>query len=182
MKNNLTVPRFFVFTGGPGAGKSTVLEALNHKYKVISESRREVIKEQVANGSDALPWLDKHLFRDQMIARDIEKYHEANDDKSLVLFDRGILDSIGYSKLENISIPTDLKDQLKLFPYQNKVFIFPPWKQIYINDEERKQSFDEAKRTYEAIKYIYAEYGYSLIEVPTGTIKERVEFIENHLL
>ena len=182
MEKKSAIPMYFIFTGGPGSGKSSVLETLKNKYVVVSESGREVIQEEVANGGRALPWENKSLFRDKMMARDIEKYIKAKNEKFLVLFDRGILDSLGYSKLENISYPDGLKEKVKLFPYQSRVFIFPPWKQIYVKDEERKQSFDEAKRTFEAIKNVYAEFGYSLIEVPTGTIKERVEFIESHLV
>jgi len=44
-------------------------------------------------------------------------------------------------------------------------------------DDERKQDFDEAVRTYGAIAATYAEYGYDLVEIPRVTVEERVRFV-----
>ena len=55
--------RFFIITGGPGSGKTSLLDALekmNHKRSV--EAGRGIIQQQVAIGGRALPWDDKLLF------------------------------------------------------------------------------------------------------------------------
>ena len=46
-----------VFTGGPGAGKTSVIEKLIELgYACAPEVGRKVIKQQVALDGDALPW------------------------------------------------------------------------------------------------------------------------------
>lgn len=59
--------RFIVFTGGPGSGKTSVIEHLQSLgYKTSDEVGRRVIQQQVESGGNALPWLDKAAFRDVM--------------------------------------------------------------------------------------------------------------------
>ena len=175
------IPLFFIFTGGPGSGKTTILEVLKKKYTISSESGREIIREQQVLKGNATPWNDKKLFRDLMIERDIEKYLDAKNHNQIVLFDRGILDSIGYSVLENIPISKEILKKIEGYPYQKQIFLFPPWEQIYLNDKERKQSFEEAMSTYNAIKKVYISRQYSIFEVPKTTIKQRCLLIEKEI-
>lgn len=42
----------------------------------------------------------------------------------------------------------------------------PPWPEIYEQDSERKQSYDEAERTYESMVATYTVYGYELVHLP----------------
>ena len=79
--------------------------------------------------------------------------------------------------LEGISISDELLEHCKLLEYYTKVFIFPPWESIFENDDERKQDFDEAVATYQEIVSAYEKFGYSLVEVPKISVRERVEFI-----
>ncbi|WP_039989093.1 AAA family ATPase [Vibrio owensii] len=171
-----------VFTGGPGAGKTSVIEKqIELGYACAPEVGRKVIKQQVALDGDALPWKDKIAFRDEMV-REEKKHHQAFEQlNELVFFDRCIVDSYGYSQLENLPIPQALMDACQRIRYANPVFIFPPWEAIFANDEERKQDFAEAVRTYQAMVEAYHQYGYELIEVPTMSVEQRVDFILERL-
>lgn len=171
-----------VFTGGPGAGKTSVIEKLIELgYICAPEVGRKVIKQQVALDGDALPWKDKIAFRDEMV-REEKKHHQAFEQlNELVFFDRCIVDSYGYSQLENLPIPQALMNACQHIRYANPVFMFPPWEAIFANDEERKQDFAEAVRTYQAMVATYQQHGYELIEVPTMSIEQRVDFILERL-
>lgn len=47
---------FFVVTGGPGAGKTSLITELARRgFHTIPESGRAIIREEVARGGDALP-------------------------------------------------------------------------------------------------------------------------------
>ena len=48
-------------------------------------------------------------------------------------------------------------------------------------DSERKQEFEEAKRTYHQIKEVYEECGYELVELPKLSPQARATFILEHL-
>lgn len=60
-KNKETIlNKLIVFTGGPGAGKTSVIEQLKTQGFICSpETGRHVIQRQVANYGSALPWNDK---------------------------------------------------------------------------------------------------------------------------
>lgn len=54
----------------------------------------------------------------------------------------------------------------EVFRYAQTVFIAPPWKDIYVQDAERKHSFGETVQTYHAMADAYGRYGYNLISLP----------------
>lgn len=174
-----THSKLYILTGGPGSGKTSLLNELTRKgFITVPEEGRRIIKEQININGDALPWKDKKGFADLMFKGSVSAFQEMNKlDDQPIFFDRGILDTIGYLKLERIPVPQEMKMIASEIKYHNHVFILPPWKEIYENDSERKQTFDVAKTTFDCMKETYQEYGYNLIEVPKLTIEQRVEFI-----
>ncbi|WP_417723592.1 AAA family ATPase [Salipiger sp.] len=49
--------RFFVVTGGPGAGKTSLITELARRgFHKIRESGHAMIREERASGGDVLPW------------------------------------------------------------------------------------------------------------------------------
>jgi predicted ATPase len=53
-------PDFYIITGGPGSGKSTLIEALAAEgFHHMPEAGRAIIRDQVAIGGTALPWADR---------------------------------------------------------------------------------------------------------------------------
>ena len=69
---------FFVITGGPGVGKTTLLNALStNGYKTIPEAARTIIREETSLNGDALSWKNKQLYTDKMIAASILDYNRA---------------------------------------------------------------------------------------------------------
>ncbi|USD42841.1 ATP-binding protein [Vibrio sp. SCSIO 43135] len=170
-----------VFTGGPGAGKTSVIEYLKQLgFPSAPEVGRKVIQTQVATDGRALPWKNKAEFRDEMVAEEHNNYLQYGCSE-LTFFDRSIIDCYGYSRLENISLSESLLMYCNDLKYHNEVFVFPPWEAIYRNDLERKQSFREAVETYDHITRAYEEYGYDLIEVPKVSVEERAEFVLSSL-
>jgi predicted ATPase len=57
------------------------------------------------------------------------------------------------------------------------VFVLPPWEDIYESDEARYENFEQAKLIYNHLLETYQNYGYHLIEVPRGTVEERIKYI-----
>ncbi len=170
--------RFFVITGGPGSGKTTLIEALEAAgFTRTVEAGRAVIQEQLGNGGEALPWTNPAAFADRMLERDIRSYEAAITQAGAVFFDRGIPDVIGYLRLSGLPVPAHMTKAAGDFRYHRRVFIAPPWREIYAQDAERKQDFAEAQRTYDAMVGTYTGLGYELVELPRVSVEERVGFV-----
>lgn len=174
--------RFFVVTGGPGAGKTTLLNALARRgFATTVEAGRGVIQDQVAIGGIALPWRDPAFFAELMLAWDMRSHHMARNETGPVFFDRGVAELIGYLELSGLPVPRHFTRAVDLFRYNKRVFIAPPWPEIYAQDEERKQTLDEAERTYRAAASVYRRLGFELIELPRIPVEDRAAFVLNHI-
>ena len=69
-------PNFFVITGGPGVGKTTLLEALAKQgFPYVPEVAREIIREQVARNGNALPWANIPAYTHLMFSRSVESWN-----------------------------------------------------------------------------------------------------------
>jgi predicted ATPase len=171
-------PRFFVVTGGPGSGKSTLIDALAARgLHAMPEAGRAIIQDQVEIGGSALPWDDRLAFAELMLGWELRSYREAREHAGAVLFDRGVPDVVGYLNLCGLTVPPHVQQAARSFRYNRQVFIAPPWAEIFGQDAERKQSLDEAHATYEAMIGAYTGHGYELTHLPKSTVEDRVRFI-----
>ncbi len=172
------INHFFVVTGGPGAGKSTLIDALATRgFARSEEAGRGIIRDQVAIGGQALPWLDRGAFAELMLSWEMRSHRLAMAESRPVLFDRGVPDVIGYLRLSGLPVPPHMIAAARLYRYNLYVFISPPWREIYRQDEERKQTFEEAVATYDAMVEAYTEFGYELVNLPLDTVERRAAFV-----
>jgi predicted ATPase len=74
-------------------------------------------------------------------------------------------------------VPHHMEAAAATFRYHRRVFIAPPWPDIFRQDRERKQSLEEAVRTYEAMVDVYGAFGYKLVELPRGPVEQRIRFV-----
>jgi predicted ATPase len=94
-----------------------------------------------------------------------------------VFFDRGVTDLVGYLTLVGQPVPAHIARAAEQFRYNHRVFVAPPWPAIYMQDAERKQTPEEAVRTYEALVAAYCSCGYDLVSLPLVPVEERVRFV-----
>ncbi|WP_057940599.1 AAA family ATPase [Algoriphagus resistens] len=172
---------FYVITGGPGVGKTTLLEKLKSRhYKIVPEIARELIKEQQESNGNALPWKDKELYKKIMFNRSINCYEQAEKTFSgepSIFFDRGFLDAICYAKLVQSEINQRMNSYAENWRYNKNIFMLPPWQEIYETDNERKQDWTEAVFTFEKMCETYKSYGYDIVEIPKVSVSERADFV-----
>ncbi|MBJ6132159.1 AAA family ATPase [Ochrobactrum sp. Q0168] len=174
--------RFIVISGGPGSGKSTLIDALEQRgFARTMEAGRAIIQNQVSNGGTALPWDDRALFAELMLSWEMRSYRFAQDQTGLVFFDRGVPDVIGYLSLCGLPVPPHMETAAQQIRYNKTVFLAPPWPEIFGQDAERKQDFDEAVRTFAAMEETYRRFGYEIALLPKTSVEERVEFIQEKL-
>lgn len=172
----------FILTGGPSSGKTTVLNVLkNLQYTTVAEVARAVIIEQQQTQGDALPWANTNKYTQLMVQGSISDYKNHIQLEGPCFFDRGIPDALGYANLINLPDIGYIQKASQEYLYNNKVFLFPFWPEIYTQDQQRKQNKHEAQQTYLALKKTYQSLGYQILEVPFNTPLERAYWILDRL-
>lgn len=167
----------YIITGGPGFGKTSIINALEAKgYAVCHENSREVITQQLAIGGTILPWMDLDKFSDIIIEKRLEAYQRFNGNTP-IFYDRGLPDTLAFIYRQNQQPEEKLLTITRTHPYNTKVFITPPWYAIFKNDNERRETFAEAVIVHQYLSKTYADLGYKLIDIPPASVEERVAFI-----
>lgn len=168
----------YVITGGPGFGKTILIEKLKEfGYTVGGEIARQIIENQIAEGGDLLPWKDRAGFEKRVMKERIDFLNSVDADE-IAFSDRGLPDQAAFSLYKGKVISPMLKAALETNRYATKVFVTPPWRQIYKNDQIRTESFEEAVEIHNFIVKSYMNYGYELIDLPLDSSEERVAFIQ----
>ncbi|MGJ1390395.1 AAA family ATPase [Sphingobacterium spiritivorum] len=181
--NTIERNNFYIMTGGPGTGKTSLLEILADDVQIVAEVARTIIKEQIRNNGRALPWADQQAYAKLMFEYSLRdfKYFNNQNHNQITLFDRGLPDTLCYLEMLGENIPVQMDTAVRNYRYSPVVFILPAWKEIYEQDQERKQSWEEAEQTYYYMKQTYEKYGYRLIDVPKASLEERRIFILDQL-
>jgi len=171
-----------VITGGPGTGKSTIInELLKLNYACMSEISRQITLDAQKKGTVQLFLKDPLLFSQLLLDGRVNQFLDADKKKSnLVFFDRGIPDVHGYMNYLGVDYPDKYIDKSNKHRYSS-IFMMPPWQKIYISDNERYESYEQSLAIYNHLKKTYLDLEYSIMEVPTGTVNERVDFILNSI-
>jgi predicted ATPase len=112
-----------------------------------------------------------------MLSWEMRSYRSALKLRGPVFFDRGVPDVVGYLRVSGVPVPTHIERAAQMFRYHGRVFVAPPWQETSAQDSERKQSFQEARATCEAMIGTYSTLGYELVRLPLGSVEERVKFV-----
>ena len=131
-----------LITGGPGTGKTSLFNSLiSDGYVGFKEISREVINSFKKKGVDQLFLTNPLLFSDLLIESRISQFNDSNKNKEKnVFFDRGIPDVLAYLDFKKIKYDQHYIITCKKHRY-DLVFILRPWKDIFVNDNERYESF-----------------------------------------
>jgi predicted ATPase len=171
-------PNYFIISGGPGSGKSSIIDRLDARgFTTVGETGRAIIREQAESGGDATHTGDAAAFGALMLERGIADYRRMRQVDEPVFFDRGIAELAGYWRLIGQPVPPRVTSAVEEYRSNPLVFLAPPWREIYRQDAERKQDWDEAVRTFELVREAYFEAGYRAVELPLDTVARRVSFI-----
>lgn len=171
-----------VITGGPGTGKSSIITHLeSHGHHCLHEVSRQITIEAQQQGIEQLFLERPLLFSEKLLEARIQQHLEASQlSKDHIFLDRGIPDVVAYMDYLGTPYPSEFTLACQNHEY-DRIYILPPWKEIYTSDNERYESFEQALVIHEHLKNSYITYGYNPIVVPTGTIENRSSFILNSL-
>jgi len=168
--------------GGPGTGKSTLITELEQQgHTCFHEISREVTAAAQKKGIEQLFLTQPLLFSELLLEGRIQQFNDVENLKiEYAFYDRGIPDVAAYMDYTGDEYPDMFREACVNHKYDS-TFMLAPWKEIYEQDNERYESFEQAETIQKYLIAAYETYGYSLIDVPFGTVSERVTFILNTL-
>jgi predicted ATPase len=170
--------RRIVISGCSSGGKSTLLSELSRRgYHTVEEPGRNIVREALATGSDALPWVNADAFVRKAIEFASASLARTRSINAPVFFDRSAVDALAHFERLSITAPPDLKMLGERCLYSSPVFFAPPWETLYEQDEERPLSFETAVLEYEWLRHAYPMRGYTIIDLPKSSVSARADFV-----
>jgi predicted ATPase len=150
---------------------------ITNGYCCYPEISRQVTLEAQKKGIEQL-FLKKPLLFSELLLEGRKKQFEnaCNEPHEVVFLDRGIPDVLAYMHYIGDSYPSFFDDACREHTY-SKIFILPPWEEIYVSDQERYENYEQAKLIHNHLTETYQNYGYELIEVPKDSVDNRILFI-----
>jgi predicted ATPase len=171
-----SVERFVVISGCSSGGKSALIAELSKRgYAVVDEPGRRIVKEELARGGSALPWIDKIAFARRAITMALADRAAAYSLNGWVFFDRGLIDAA--AALQQLTGKPALVTLGQANRYHRRVFLTPPWPEIYRTDGERRHGLDVALAEYSRLLRTYPSLGYEISILPKVSVLERADFV-----
>lgn len=169
---------WYVITGGPSSGKTTVLRELSKLgYLIYPEAARVFIDKEIAKGRRLEEIrADEGEFQRKALEMKRELEKEAPKDK-IIFFDRAIPDSIAYYQISG----QDPKEVIKVCQkgVYRKIFLFEQLP--FENDYARVEGSKTIKKLNKLLRESYEDLGYKVINIPIMTVEERVQKILKEL-
>ncbi len=178
-----------VFTGGPSAGKTSIIDRLKKNFQDDPTVffAPEVASMLLGNGfprcsfSENLIFQQKAIFNTQMA---MEGLLEEEKHFKICFFDRGLMDALAYVEnpeavCENSSLSAKHMDRYdQIFHLE----VAPPFKYTRQNNQARTESYEEALKLENRLKELWSSHSRYTFISSEKTFDEKFDFIyENHL-
>jgi predicted ATPase len=167
----------WVLTGAPGSGKTTLLRAVRtHGVVVVDEAATDLIRLAQSGGEDE-PWA-RATFMDEIVLEQRRRERLASATGAPVaLFDRSPLCTLALSRYAGHAPSAVLLAEIERVSdaatYQAAVLIVRAHGPLQ-RTAVRRITPQENERFERIHEEVYLEHGYRLIEVPAGTVAQRV--------
>lgn len=171
---------WYVITGGPSTGKTTLLQLLEDRgYTIVPEAARLLIDQEMAKGKTLNEIRSDEAAFQEEIARMKQKIEAGLKKTETIFLDRGMHDTWAYLKHYDF----ELKDWVQAAidsAFYRKVFLLDPL-DVYEKDYARSEDEGFVQKIHHLLREAYAARGMDPIRVPALSPSERLEFILSHI-
>jgi len=168
--------RFVVISGCSAGGKSTLLAELHRRgHATVDEPGRRIVQAELRRGGTALPWTNPESFLRRAFDLALADRAAAAGREGWVFFDRGLIDAA--AGIERLTGEAALSTLDPSHRYHRRVFLAPPWPEIYVADPERRHGLDAAIAEYEHLLAVYPALGYEVVHLPKTDPGRRADFV-----
>lgn len=175
-RRGATLDRFIIISGCSGGGKSTLLSELRRRgHAVVEEPGRRIVATELEGGGSALPWVDGVAFAQRAIELSLADRAAAGQWDGPVFFDRGLVDAA--AALQHLTGEPAVEALGRAHRYNRRVFLAPPWPELYVTDRERRHGLAEAVAEYDRLCAVYPSLDYEVCVLPKASVERRADFI-----
>ncbi len=164
----------YVLTGAPGAGKTSIVDVLRTRgFAVVSEAATDVI----AASTIPEPWT-RVGFCDDIVSLQ-RRREEQPTDAAVQLFDRSPLCTLALARWLGHPVSALLAAEVEhaITVYAPLAFLVRPLGFI-TGTEARRISYADSLAFGLVHEQVYAEHGFTLVDVAPGEVAGRADFVE----
>jgi len=174
----------YILTGTPGSGKTAILRQLEiDGYDVIEEAATDVIALQRARNV-AEPWQDSSFIEAIASLQRTRQLQASNLSREIQFHDRSPVCTYALATYLGFSISDLLADEMERIErdriFQREVFFIQNLGSVTRTDA-RRISYEDALRFERIHEETYRAFGYELIPIPPGTLRDRTDLIRRFI-
>jgi predicted ATPase len=175
----MSTPNWYVITGGPSTGKTTVIDLLAKAgYRTTIEEARHYIDIKGAQGeSPEVARENNRLFQENILTLQIN-LENTLDPKEITFLDRALPDELAYYKYLGLTPDKRLTDALSKAHYK-KVFVLDLLPLHH--DYARVEDIPAQHAIQQMITEVYRDRPEPVVRVPVMPAEARVKFILDSL-
>jgi predicted ATPase len=168
--------KFVTISGCSGGGKSTLVAELRRRgHTIVEEPGRRIVVQELRSGGRTLPWVDGIAFARRAIDVSLADRAAADVSSSWVFFDRGLIDAA--AALQHLTGKPVVQNLGNTYRYNRRVFITPPWPEIFVTDHERRHSLAEGIAECDRLMEVYPSLGYKVYVLPKVSVEDRADYV-----
>jgi len=180
--------QLIAITGGPGSGKSTLIQALaSQGLQTIPEAAIQVINELNTefgvDGQKEWRKTNKDEFQERVTRKQAALEASASKEAKFAFCDRGRLDGLGYCRHFKQAVPDAVADIAESASYA-KVFLLETLSEdAFANRgaDGRTSGRQDSVAISKCIGEVYEEHGHTLVRVPVLPVEQRVAWVLSSL-
>lgn len=168
------IPNWYVISGGPSSGKTTLISELAAKgYKTVDEAARFLIEQKLKESKSVEDIQNTDGFQKEVLELQLQNEKNAPRNET-IFFDRAVPDGLAYCRFQKLNVP-EYAD-LNLQNRYKKIF-FCEQLPVY-KDNIRVESDEAAHELSRLIYKTYRDLGYEIIDLPAApTPDDRIKIV-----